>query len=319
MILIISAMRDSHARVVAHEIARRGAEVAIADVTEFGAGATLNLNPERPRDATWVRADGSTIALGDVRSVWCRRVFPPTFDPAVRKLGDRSFMQRQWTEMLWGTIMALDAELLSDPFKQKAATKPYQLAVARRVGLTIPATRITNDPQRAREFVSRHERRVVNKSLAISWDQFLYTKLWDDTDDAALHELTLAPMILQRQVTGSVELRVTVIGDQCFAAEFVPSGHVDGRLDSTAAYRAHRLPAEIERRLGAMMSILGLRYATIDLRLDSEGDYVFLDLNPQGQYLYVEIRTGQPMTRALVDLLVGADEVRHREAVEAVA
>jgi hypothetical protein len=114
-------------------------------------------------------------------------------------------------------------------------------------------------------------------------------------------------------------LRVTVIGDQCFAAEFVPSGHVDGRLDSTAAYRAHRLPAEIERRLGAMMSILGLRYATIDLRLDSEGDYVFLDLNPQGQYLYVEIRTGQPMTRALVDLLVGADEVRHREAVEAVA
>ena len=59
------------------------------------------------------------------------------------------------------------------------------------------------------------------------------------------------------------------------------------------------------------------RVLTRLLRLDPHGDYVFLDLNPQGQYLYVELRTGQPMTRALVDLLIdaqrsaaGTDEVR---------
>jgi hypothetical protein len=307
VILIISSPCDVHARVVAQEITKRGVAVAIGDVTEFSAGARLAVNPRNPRDATWVGADGTTIELGDVRSVWCRRSFPPRYDPALRDVADRLFVQRQWSEMLWGTIMALDADLLSDPFRQRAATKPYQLAVAQRVGLSIPDTLITNDAQRAREFVSRHEQRVIHKTLAVSYEQFLYTKQWDRDDDAGLHELVLAPMILQRQVAGSKELRVTVVGEQCFAAEFEARGHVDGRLDSTATYRAHRLPAEVEGKLGAMMHKLGLRYATIDLRLDPHGDYVFLDLNPQGQYLYVEIRTGQPITRALVDLLVGAN------------
>src|SRR5439155_1361978 len=87
------------------------------------------------------------------------------------------------------------------------------------------------------------------KTLAISYEQFLYTKLWDETDDAALDELVLAPMILQRQVEGTIELRVTVIGEQCFAAKFVPHGHVDGRLDDSAIYRAHRLPPQVIEHL----------------------------------------------------------------------
>jgi hypothetical protein len=305
MILIISARRDSHARVVAQEIAKRGVPVAIGDVSEWGAGAKWSMSPHTVDDTRWIGAEGATIQLNSVRSIWCRRVYQPHYDPALRDIADRRFVQRQWNDMLWGTIMSLDAELLSDPFKQRAATKPLQLAVAARVGLTIPETLITNDAQRVREFLSRHDSRVIHKILSASaYERLLYTKCWDEDDERALDELVLAPIILQRRITGTRELRIAIVGDECFAAEFEPGGHVDGRLDSATVYRPHRLPAEIERRLLAMMRVLGLGYATADMRIDAHGDYVFLELNPQGQYLYVEIRTGQPITHALVDLLI---------------
>jgi hypothetical protein len=317
VILIISSQRDTHARVVAQEIAKRGVAVAIGDVIELGAGAKCSMNPHDVGDTQWTGADGATIHLDCVRSVWCRRVYPPHYDPALRDIGDRRFVERQWNDMLWGTIMSLDAELLSDPFKQRAATKPLQLVVAGRVGLTIPETLITNDAQRAREFVSRHDSLVIHKTLAASaYAKLLYTKCWDEDDDRALDELVLTPIILQRRITGTRELRITIVGKECFAAEFEPSGHVDGRLDSATPYRPHQLPAEIERQLLALMRVLGLSYATVDMRIDAHGDYVFLELNPQGQYLYVEIRTGQPITRALVDLLI-ANHLQRSTAVKA--
>jgi hypothetical protein len=316
VILIISAKNDSHARVVAQEIAKRGVPVAIGDVLELSTGAKWNMNPRNLGDTQWIGTDGTIIELGAVRSVWCRRVFPPHYDPALRNADDRLFVQRTWREMLWGTILSLDAELLSDPFKQHAATKPLQLVVAKRVGLSIPETLITNDADRAREFVNRHNSLVIHKVMAVAFGQFLYTKCWDGDDDKALDELVLAPIILQRQVTGTQELRITIVGDECFAAEFEPSGHVDGRLDSATPYRPHQLPAEVERKLLAVMRVLGLSYATIDMRIDAQGDYVFLELNPQGQYLYVEILTGQPITRALVDLLI-ANRAKRSSAIRA--
>jgi hypothetical protein len=111
-------------------------------------------------------------------------------------------------------------------------------------------------------------------------------------------------------VTGSREVRVTIVGEKCFAAEFVPNGHVDGRLDNNAEYQIHELPGIVQRRLVRLMREFGLAYSTVDLRIDERGEYVFLDLNPQGQYLFVEIRTGQPITAAVADLL----ESKHSEA-----
>ena len=83
------------------------------------------------------------------------------------------------------------------------------------------------------------------------------------------------------------------------------SGPEDCRVDGgRARVRKARLPREVARGLRSLLSRLGLRYAAVDLRRTDEGAHLFLEVNPSGQFLFVERRTGHPVAEALCDLLV---------------
>ena len=207
--------------------------------------------------------------------------------------------------MISGVFASLDhAWFVNDPDRQQAAVKPLQLRLAEQIGLRIPDTLITNDPAAAAAFVDRHERRVVHKTLTPPRHRFLATKEWSESDREVLDNLVLAPTIFQETVTGCRELRITVIGDRVFAAEFRPAaGLIDGRLDLETPYRPHTLPPDVSRRLLALVRQLGLVFSTIDMKLTDDGEYVFLELNPMGQYLYIEILAGLPLTAAMAELL----------------
>ncbi len=60
---------------------------------------------------------------------------------------------------------------------------------------------------------------------------------------------------------------------------------------------------EVEARLRALMTRLGLVYGAIDMRLTPDGHYIFLEINPSGQWLFVEERSGQPITASFARLL----------------
>ena len=62
--------------------------------------------------------------------------------------------------------------------------------------------------------------------------------------------------------------------------------------------------SQLQSQLLALVRRLGLVYSTIDLKLTNDGEYVFLELNPQGQFLYVEILSAMPITAAVASLLV---------------
>jgi len=300
VILIVSTLIDRHAQVVAQELERRRVPVFVGDVVEFGAGATLS---DRNGQIRWTRADGARAELSATHSVWCRRYFPPAYDPALRDLGDREFIRRQWTELLWGTVCVVGAPLVSDPYRQQAATKPLQLSMARRLGLRVPDTLVSNDREAVLGFVDQHHGRLIHKTLGPALDRMLFTKRWDPADAQALGDLELAPMIFQEQIGGTRELRVTIVGERFFAAEFDVGALADGRLDFDVEFRPHALPVQLEDKLLRLLDGLGLRYATVDLRIDEGGEYVFLELNPQGQFLYAQIKTGMPISAAMADLL----------------
>jgi glutathione synthase/RimK-type ligase-like ATP-grasp enzyme len=219
---------------------------------------------------------------------------------------DQQYLQREWTEMISGVFASMDhAWFVNDPQRQNSAVKPLQLRLAEQLGLRIPDTLITNDPVAAATFIDRHERRVVHKTLTAPRHRFLPTKAWSESDRDVLDQLVIAPTIFQEMVTNCLELRITVVGEQVFAAAFRPAaGLIDGRLDVGTPYCAHALPYELSRRLLALVRQLGLVFSTIDMKLTDDGEYVFLELNPMGQYLYIEILAGLPLTAAIAELLV---------------
>jgi glutathione synthase/RimK-type ligase-like ATP-grasp enzyme len=150
-------------------------------------------------------------------------------------------------------------------------------------------------------------RPVVFKPFLASIEDWRETRLVQAEDLARLDLVRLAPVIFQEYIRG-VDLRVTVIGGQLFAAEIdarATTYPVDMRMVvGEGVVRPVQLPAELERRLLALQKRLGLVYGAIDLRRSDDGEYHFFEVNPAGQWLFIEQRTGLPITQAHADLLM---------------
>ena len=128
---------------------------------------------------------------------------------------------------------------------------------------------------------------------------------------SALHQLELAPTIFQELVKGPTDIRATIIGEEIYAAAIHTEQSrvgLDSRLDLDVPMTPYEMPRDTALRLRALMVKLNLRFATVDLKLDDSGRLHFLELNPQGQFLYVEILTGQPIAAAMARMLVNANQ-----------
>ncbi len=88
-----------------------------------------------------------------------------------------------------------------------------------------------------------------------------------------------------------------------------PGGYeIDYRMDLNGAqFSAVELPTITRQRIAKFMEALGLVYGAIDLRRTHDGSDVFLEVNPSGEWLFVEQRTGQPITGSMATLLASID------------
>jgi glutathione synthase/RimK-type ligase-like ATP-grasp enzyme len=149
-------------------------------------------------------------------------------------------------------------------------------------------------------------RKVVFKAFLASIEEWRETRLVEPEDLERLDLVRYAPVIFQEYVNG-VDLRITVIGDRLFAAEIdarQSSYPVDMRMViGEGTVRAVELPAAVQAALLALQRRLNLVYGAIDMRLTDDGQYYFLEVNPAGQWLFIEQRTGQPIAQAHADLL----------------
>lgn len=104
-----------------------------------------------------------------------------------------------------------------------------------------------------------------------------------------------------------VDVRVTVVGRTLFAAEIHSGGALDWRRDHRRlSYRRCEVPDEIAEGVLALMGRLGLVFAALDFVVNRDGSWVFLEINPNGQWAWIERQTGQPISRALASILKGA-------------
>ena len=200
---------------------------------------------------------------------------------------------------------------MNDPwFDERASHKPAQLAAATAAGLTVPPTLISCVPDDARDFLlEMGERPVIQKPLRPTEASWRPTRFITPTDRERLEDLRLAPAILQAYVSGT-DIRVTVAGDRLFATAIDASqtrSPQDFRpVFDQARVSACDLPPVVAARVRSLLETLGLRYAAIDFRRTDDGEHVFLEANPAGQWLFLEARTAQPITRAVAEALLEA-------------
>ncbi len=309
MIVAISHRGDAHAPPVLAALRRLGAHAVLLDLADFPRRSRIVLGYGSGRRERVLHSPAGAIRARDVEAVWWRRPRPLAADSRLTE-PKAEFAVREATEAIVGLATTLRARWVNDPWRDAMATrKPLQLARAEREGLTVPRTCITNDPAEARAFLRAHaHQRTIRKTLgATPWD-WRPTRFVGPGAASGPAGVRFAPTILQEFVPG-VDVRVTVVGSALYATE------IDARdtgspedfrpVFDDARVAACRLPRDVARRLRALVRGLGLRYAAIDLRRRDDGEHVFLEVNPSGQWLFIEERTGQPITAAVARLLAG--------------
>lgn len=305
MILIIAPHDDIHALSVAADIEAARAEAVILDMDEFGTGALLSHSIGRGESGDITTNAGRRIAFEEISSIWVRRVGRPRAGPEVRDPDDRDFVLREWNTAIDGLLASAGIELVSPVWAQNAAVKPLQLALARRAGLRVPDTLISNHREAVEKFVDEHRGRVVHKVLTVAKEGIAETRAWREGDRDALPDLAYTPTIFQERIDAAYDVRATVIGPDIFTMRIaVAPDTVDSRLDFDAECEPMALPCDIGDRLRRLMKDLNLVFGAIDLRVTPEGEFVFFEINPQGQFLFVEISTGLPLSAALARYLL---------------
>jgi len=318
LILIISSERDEHAGAVANELTRLGVEQHLLDLSQFpeNIGLILRYDGEAAPAALLRGVNGADIDLAKVRAVWYRRPQPFVLSPGLSRPSHRTFAYNESHEAIAGLWQMLDVFWMNHPTRDEvAARKAYQLGVARSSGLEIPPTLISNDPTEVRRFLAeRGSNDTIYKSFSATQQEWRETRLMRDEELAVLDQVRHAPVIFQEYVPARFDVRVTVVGDQIFAAAIHSQDTqylVDFRIDmNRAKVEPHDLPAETATSLLGFMQRLDLVYGAIDMRLTPDGRYVFLEVNPAGQWLFIEGRTGQRISAAVAETLAGQRDPR---------
>jgi glutathione synthase/RimK-type ligase-like ATP-grasp enzyme len=322
-VLILAHEADVHAQAVTQEIARLGTEVVIADLSQFPQWSQLNAHftccGERQLELTIA---GRTYDLNEFGAIWWRRPQHPQVSSDLANETYRLFATNEATEALTGVWYALDAFWVNNPAKDHVAhRKIMQLRVAQDCGFTLPDTLITNDPVQARIFIDRHGyRNVIYKAFSALEQAWRETRLLRPEELALLDHVKYAPVIFQEYVEAIYDIRITVIGNAVFAAAIhsqQTSYPTDFRMDmANAAITPVDLPPELTARLLNYMTVLDLEYGAIDMRLRPDGKHVFLEINPAGQWLFVEEATKQPIAATLARLLVNRDIARFDDSAK---
>ncbi|MBZ5710735.1 MvdC/MvdD family ATP grasp protein [Nannocystis pusilla] len=308
---------------VAEELARRRVRPRRVDCdrfpTELSLTAALDVDPGAAR-RTLRDAHGSVD--GDaVRAVWMRRLWPAALDPELDP-ELRDACRAESMAALLGFLDGLHDRRMVNRIDadRAAANKLRQLRIARRLGLRIPRTLVTNDPAEVVAFSERLGGRMVTKMLTPLTQSmsgrgpFVHTSIVRPEDLDDLEGLRHCPMVFQEHVPKAHELRVAVVatagGGRCFAAAIDATGSDAGQVDwrkaapDQAAWRRGSLPDDVAARLLELVVALGLVYGAVDLIVTPEGEHVFLEINPAGEWGMLERDAGLPIAAALADALL---------------
>jgi putative peptide maturation system protein len=323
VILVLSGDGDLHAEAVEEELARRGHRALRFDLAQFPERATVSLALGAGGELSGgLHASGTRVTWDEITAVWVRR--PGT--PQLRRpdLGD---VARRQLEADGAAVLADLWELLDARFVPgrpdaiaHAAHRSRQLRLAAGLGFELPPTLTGNDPEAFLDLATATPGPVVTKRSSpgrrlAAEDGEGVTRNADvlaPRDLVNVPDLRWCPVTAQRYIDKAVELRITVVGDRVFPAAIGSPRASHSRVDWRRADHActpfvpHELPDDVERLCIELVAALDLHYGCIDLVLTPDDRLVFLEIDPTGQYLWIEQLTGLPITTALADLLVGA-------------
>lgn len=263
-------------------------------------------------------ADDQKLDLSEVSAVWYRRIaigsrIPTTMDKQMRQA---SIQESRVT--IQGMIASIQGFHLDPlPNIRRAENKQLQLQIARKIGLDTPRTLTTNNPQAVKQFAQECEQGMITKMLSSfaiydeqGQEKVVFTNPVAPEDLDNLDGLRFCPMTFQEKISKALELRTIIVGRNVFTAavdsQTLDKARYDWRKQGIAlldAWELYTLPQDVEDKLLKLMAEFGLNYGAIDIILTPDGRHIFLEVNPVGEFFWLERTPGLPISQAIAQVL----------------
>lgn len=272
-------------------------------------GVSLVANIESGANQVRLQTPHQSVTLGDVSSVLYRRAFTPQIRGEYGK-----FRSREFKAAFEGVLLSLDDTVRwVNPLRttEIAEHKALQLFIAKQIGFNIPETLVSNYPPDVREFLTGQATplaKPVSHGLILEshGQRSVYAELIDKHEEINDEEVRSAPIIFQGAIVEKVDIRMTIIGSEVFtvAIDKLAHGDIDWRKSpNEVVYKVVTPPDDVVQMCHQLMAKFELLYAAIDFVIGSQGEWFFLEVNPVGEWAWLEEALGLPMRQAFEKLL----------------
>ena len=312
----LRAWEVPHVRINATDIARAHENSgAVYSINNGGVSVRLKL-------------DGEEIDPSDIKVVWFRR-WAYTADVSVPRIfADQSyrsdsnvffacnhlFKELQGVTKFLLSILS-SSKWLGDP-KNAAPNKLSVLKMAREAGLDVPDTLVTADVNELQRFIEKHGAVItkpITDMLLCSFDdrEFgTYTAVIDEEFATEHHRHVAFPSLYQEKLDKKYEIRTFYLDGECYSMAMFTQQKAATQSDFRRyCYEdpnrevPYQLPASVEAAIRKLMEDLHLDTGSIDIVRTPDGRFVFLEVNPVGQFGMVSVPCNYHLERKVAKYL----------------
>jgi glutathione synthase/RimK-type ligase-like ATP-grasp enzyme len=244
-------------------------------------------------------------------SVWYRRTKLPTID--CENQSERIYLLNEMDTFMHNLFEIIDAKWLSNPISVAAAeNKLAQLRLAKELGMNVPTSLITNNISQLKCFINKNSKTIIKPiargriDYADNSSKLIFTNIIPEDVINQIDSYTLTPAIYQEYIEKEYELRVTVVEDEIFAASVDSQSFNEAQIDwrrKKMKFEKYNLPEALKNKCRMMLKHLNLSFGAFDFIKATNGDYYFLEVNPNGQWVWIEKDTGLPISESIIKFL----------------
>lgn len=321
-ILILQSTSDKNSPYICQKLDQLGEKHLVADLSKLSE-ISLSISTNKSGISGEISVRNEAVHLENIKSVLCRGLPHPGMfggDEMTEK-----FICDEYLQTFFSLSTTLDTFWMNPPAASKYMldhNKLYQLIHAERFGLLVPETIISNDPKRIISFCELVGGEVALKTvrsrmfdIGNNETEAIYTQYFTIERLRAIPESNIeqAPIMVQRYVPKKLELRVTVVDKTFFVCAIHSQDSEKTRHDwrhydfENVRHEKFELPKKVEKQILAFIDHWKLKYAAIDMVLAPDDKLYFLEINPNGQFGWIEALTKMPITLAIAKALAKVD------------
>lgn len=314
-VLLITNKSDVTTDFIVKELKKRNINFYRFNTEELTKSLSISLDVNQESYFLLDRRTLQKINIRQFSAVYFRRPELPVQTNAFLTKAEIDFINNEILYSLEGIYKILrNAYWISPVYAiREAENKIYQLEIAQSLGFRIPNSFISNSYGETSDFYKRNKKKCIIKPLNSgliedgNQQRILFTNSVAEFP-ATAEEIETCPQFFQNLIEKEADIRVTVVGNKIFSTMIHSQDHEESKIDwrksdFVLSHSRTQLPEVISQKCVELLSILKLRFGAIDLVLDKHGNYFFLEINPNGQWAWIEKQTGYEISAEIVNLL----------------